>query len=708
MADITDKDIEETLAAAGLKTPPAAKTTIDPDIAQTLKEAGITSPDSVVRAPSEPGVTRITVRPEPPNRPMGRFNEAVVSGMPIFGPLLDKAVAATGAAIQPVLGIKDVPATFGERYEKNLADLNTEQKGYAERNPITSTAGNLIGATMATMPLMGAPAALSAVLQPAVGSQTGAKVMGALLGGYGPTLGSKMITGGLGNAGIASTDAALRSQDVGDAAKIGFGLGAAAPVAGAAVERGIGGIANYLWPRKGVFKDVNPVNVNRLSQAVEGETPASLQSGLDRAGPTAVLGDINPRMTDLMGGLADTPGPQKAIIRQSIVDRAAGQRDRITGLLDENLGRRFDPVQVRNMITEERAQAADPLYQQFRETRIHPTDEVKALIPRLQKAGAFKRAQELSNITGEPINMKFFTGGPQKEFPTAQTWDYVKQGLDRRISEAYDKGDKTIARALVKLRKDVVSAVEKAPGGGVWKKARSTFADYSNILDQLNAGRDTFLGGRNAITAAELREELESMGHPELMARIAGAREAMDEAMGATLRGDSTLRNQLLSPNNRAKIKLLLGDSKGDKVIRGLEQESFIADQTGNVIGNMNTGASAPMRSERVKNLQAPVGEPWGLDFSKPVTYLPPSLRRQLTPMGLINAWRGQQYAAANQELANLLLTQRGDRMNDLVKAMMDEGNRRAMISSRAGAVGNRLTNVLSAPAITTYRRANP
>ena len=54
----------------------------------------------------------------------------------------------------------------------------------------------------------------------------------------------------------------------------------------------------------------------------------------------------------------------------------------------------------KNHLAETRAAAADPLYEQWRTMQVHPTPAIKALIPRLEKSGAFTMAQELSDTVG--------------------------------------------------------------------------------------------------------------------------------------------------------------------------------------------------------------------------------------------------------------------------------------------------------------------
>jgi hypothetical protein len=175
--------------------------------------------------------------------------------------------------------------------------------------------------------------------------------------------------------------------------------------------------------------------------------------------------------------------------------------------------------------------------------------------------------------------------------------------------------------------------------------------------------------------------------------------------MGETIRGDSTLRNKILAPNNQAKMKLLLGDDKATDLIKSLKSEQFLADQGGNVIGNQNTGASAPARTARKEALQPSELPHWNPNFTEPLSLVPPQLREGFRPTNLIDAWRGRSHSAAIDQLAPLLLTKEGPSLQTLVDAMHAEQARRTAISNRGSLTGNALSNLVALPGTTTARR---
>jgi hypothetical protein len=689
-ADVNDNDIAETMnllkvKPSDLKSMPNA----DSDIEDTMKAFGIKpteekpaekTPETVAAAPTTPA----------PDRFKGRMTDQIVAGMPIVGPLFDKGMAALTATADPYLlhGYKDDGSSWSERYAKNLAGIQGGEQKYAEENPVKSTIANLAGASMA------------------LGPATETKLGRIAFGIEGPTLASRLIQGGVTGAGLGASDAALRGENAGTGALFGGVGGAAGPLLGG-IAQGTGGfIANHLWPRQGPLQGLNGTAISKLMGGIEGETPASIAAGRERAGPAGFLADIAPGLTDIAGGIADTPGPGKTMIREAYRNRAAAQGNRIDNALTQATGQPATNIEdFKNFWTESRKAAADPLYEQFRTMQVHPTQALKDMIPRLQKSGAFDMANELAGINGDSINQNFFTGGPQKAYPTTQTWDYVKRGLDRRIDQAYTSNDKTLASSLLNLKHDMINEIGKTPAGQVWNQARTEFADRSAILNQIDAGKDTLLGSRSGLSVDELRDELKGLKGPELAARVVGMRNAANEAMGETIRGDSTLRNKILAPNNQAKMKLLLGDDKATDLIKSLKSEQFLADQGGNVIGNQNTGASAPARTARKEALQPSELPHWNPNFTEPLSLVPPQLREGFRPTNLIDAWRGRSHSAAIDQLAPLLLTKEGPSLQTLVDAMHAEQARRTAISNRGSLTGNALSNLVALPGTTTARR---
>lgn len=588
--------------------------------------------------------------------------QPIVEGMPIVGPAIEMASSAGAAALQPAF--KDYAGTsFGDRYRTNLDLTRAANALYAEENPAKALSGNLLGGVAVTGPFAATP------------------VGGAMMGLRAPTLGGRFYSGMMGGAGINAIDAAIRGHDWQQGAAIGAVGGGAGPLVSDVTRSAV----NMLARPTPALRDYNSVARNLLTNALEGETPQSLAEGMRRMGRAGFLADVNTGLTDLAGGIADSPGPGKQIVREAYRTRAAAAAERIDRSITDAIGPPTNIVEQKQFLAETRKAAADPLYEQWRSMQVHPTPEIKALIPRLEQSGAFDAAEKISGITGEPINRAFFTGGPNKQFPTTQTWDYVKRGLDSKIDQAYAGGDKTLARHLIELRSDLITNIERTDAGKIWRQARTEFADRSALMDQIDRGRDTFLGSRSGLSVDELREELRGLSGPELAARIQGARSAITEAMGDSIRGQTTMRDKLLAQNNRAKLRLLIGDDRANPLIRDLESERFLTAQDQNVRG----GSQTTPKKERVNALMPPPLPEFDPNFMRPLSWIPPHILEQLRPTTIIEGARAQRYGNAMEQLGNVLTTDQPAEMQGLIAAMRDEQIRRQATDAGARRLGS-------------------
>lgn len=685
---VSDTDVNDTARLLGLKRPKVTGTdSMAPgDVEDTLKMLGVTRPSE--RAGHTP--IQITISPLPRPRPSGQiaeeqstgYTDQLGEGMPVVGPLLNKAQAAARAGLSPVVNaMRGVPTddSFGDRYARELDNIVGARNRFAASHPVGSVLANLTGGGMMLGPASKLP------------------VLGRLLGGIGETMGVRMATGAAGGAGIGAGDAALRGNDPKEGGAWGAAGGAAGPVVSSAVRGGTRWALDNVLPRTGSLRGYNNATINKLVEAAEGETPTSLATARDRMGPAGFVADINPAFTDLAGGVADIPGPGKAAVRGAYAERAAAQRGRVDSAVSKAMGPKQDVEALKSVIADERSRAADPLYEQWRSMEVHPTPEIKALIPRLEAAGAFSLAEQSAAVQGKPMNTKFFTGGPDKEFPTTESWDLVKRGLDRSIDKAYSAGDKKHAADLISLKQDMLKEISKTNAGKVWNQARKEFAERSTLIDNIQYGRDVFQGGRAGTTVDELKHELSGLSRPELQARIIGARSAVYDLMGRSMNGDTTARNQLLSPNNREKMELLLGKKQAGDLIKSLEQEHYLSAQKDNVIGNVMTGASNMSRRERVNALLPGQMAEYNPELTKPFTWLPPRLMDELRPTTAIERWQSRRAGNMLEQLAPVLTTPASSpEFAALMKALRREGTRRGANAAAADRLGGGLAALIA------------
>jgi hypothetical protein len=613
-------------------------------------------------------------------------------GVPVLGPIVEKAAAATGAAIQGATG-RDVEgrplppgSTFDQRYQNNLETVERDVAAADEKNPFYAAASDMAGTGM--------------LLGPVAGTRWGASALGMT----GNSLGIKALKGASSMTALEVANQYLQGKDPRQQGFFGpvpvaMVTGAAGPLVQHGVDQGVNKLIQMRAPKQGTLAGTNSVTRNKLMEAFEGETPASIAESAVGHGRAGLTMDMNQATRDIAGGLADIPGPAKAEIRETLRQRSAGQAGRLRETLDRNTVPHADVAQLATDIDEARRVAAAPLYEQFRSTRVPPTKEIKEnIIPRLEAAGAFNSAEELAGITGRPWTQNFFTGGPQKEFPTAEAWDLAKRGLDRRIAAAYDKGDNTLGKALVELKHDMIREVEKAPGGQVWRQARETFAEHSALLDQLEAGQKTW---QRTMRADELAQELKTLNPNELAARRQGARDAINEIMTNTVNGDTTARNRLLTEAGREKLRLLFGDARAERLIKDLEAEVRVSRNTNEIVGGSPTASKQARRNALLPEQTEP-GYLSNINLTRPTSLWP----EWATPRAIMEGERHARHARSHEELGRVMqIPMRSPEFRDLLRAISTEGQRRAAGSAYAGRLSSSAAPTVQSIAATQRNR---
>src|SRR5882762_7990830 len=122
------------------------------------------APPEIVKEKGKP--TKVIMDMSPQHRIGSGFTERLSSSVPILGPLFDKATAAAGATIQPLMvkpkGLSDIVTgeerpgsqpNWTDRYHANLAMQDEKNRLYGETNPAGAIAADVTGAGMLLGPL---------------------------------------------------------------------------------------------------------------------------------------------------------------------------------------------------------------------------------------------------------------------------------------------------------------------------------------------------------------------------------------------------------------------------------------------------------------------------------------------------------------------------------------------------------------------------
>lgn len=218
----------------------------------------------------------------------GDIGTQALKGIPIIGPLAEKGIAATNAAIDPLVGRGG--DDYGTRYTRHMKALHAANSEYEGQHPVLAPAAQLAGGALAMNP----------------GAGAGGRVASTILGTGGKTLGGQVVRSAGSGIGIGATDAALRGEDPTAGGAIGGAMGAAGPVAG----RAVGGIVNRV---RGTTAAAVPPTWAEHEGAANRNYDAVRASGL-QADPAGLHDLANVIETDMLHGTSGSGSyhPQQA------------------------------------------------------------------------------------------------------------------------------------------------------------------------------------------------------------------------------------------------------------------------------------------------------------------------------------------------------------------------------------------------------------
>lgn len=554
---VTDPAILAQLNAAPVDTTPAPTETVSYDAAGNPLGAPYTNTlPSAQQGKDLKGAT-------------GAFTDETLNRIPIVGPAIKGGTDRIVAASKALTGDK----TYSEEL-KNVQDKTALQK---TEHPNAATAGHVAGNTLGLAPLMAlAPAAMGIDAGASLLANTGA--------------------GAATNALISGSDAAIRGEPIIENAVTGAVTGGAVPILG----KVIGGIFNLVKPEaKTILSGFDSKAVKWAADAAkaDGLTDAQIANMINEKGPQAFLGEYGNNTKGLTAAVGSMPGGEgKAALTTSIEQRSSAPQisSRMKAELDEALGKPQNITQLTLEGMDQRAKEADPLWQSFKNAKFQPTPEIKSLVSDLEGlkdvgVDVFGRAKRMAALDAVGSNKpkapmeNFFTTGERKDWPTAQSWQHVKEALDKEIEGSFNQYGK--ASTETRRLKAIKDRLDDTLGGSkvnkdaadLWNQAREKWGSHSSVMEAREAGKKAW---DPKYTHDQMLEDLTNLSTPERAAYKEGARAALEEKMGNSISGDRQVRDLLRAPNVKDKISYLSGNKSYDpsKVIKAMENEANYAN----------------------------------------------------------------------------------------------------------------------------------
>ena len=501
-------------------------------------------------------------------------------GVPILGGLLNKADAATDAALAPALNRffpeKDQlkGATFGDRYKEALKTQEGEDEGFAREHPYLDTGAEIAGGIAAT-----GGAAMTGV---------GAKALGLTAKTLPGMVGQGIVSGGV----IGGLDSATRGGDPTEGALYGALGGAAGPVVGKIA----GEVAAPLTRVVRGLRDPEAEAARRVAGALDrdiktGSNGLSPQEFSDarRGGQPVTLMEAGGDTTRALARSAANTSPEaRGIIERTTSDRFGSQGDRLTGWLNstfnypnadetsnalKNIGRTVNkPAYAKayakgagGVWTDELAQASQaPVVQEaIRKTMFDAKNEAAKMgFPAPQNP--FRADKDGRIFLGKDSNGRDL-------IPSLHFWDYVKRNLDKGGRDAQE-----------------------------WAKSiRDHLDEHIPEYGEARAGAARFFGAQDALEAGQ-KAVTSRMGNRDIASGLSkfspAERKLFQDGFVDTfvkqIREMPDRRNALngiaTSPAARERLMMALGPQKAKELETFLRVEG-VMDRARTNLGNSTT-----------------------------------------------------------------------------------------------------------------------
>lgn len=527
---------------------------------------------------------------------------SAAQGIPIVGGLADKFAAGMDALTQPVLGRGSDASTLGQRYAQNVSAEQAHSRAFDTQHPIASTAANIAGG------VAGIGGAIKAV--PALGSAMGF--------GSGSLLGN-VAKGAATNAAIGGADAAVRGQDPISGAEWGAGFGAAGPIVG----RAIGGIAGKF---SAPVSTADRIAINKVAAPFTREgvtTPEGVIAKLNDIGPEAMLVDAHPDLTQMGGAIASSPGDGQQILRSALTDRAGTAADRISGTVNDVMGKPVDLSKVADEISTTASRQVKPLYAEAYKSPVQMTPELQQVLDTPSGIQAMNRAKTLA--LNSPNSQQSTMFAPKQAAAPLPEWaqsvmdkggpgaDNLKAALQKSgvisssqgsvdvrglhlIRQAFDDMIERASSPVTSAGKNSLGALKanRAVIGGALKQvepmaqADAIFADKARVQRAMADGLDIF---KNSQSPEDIAAALSKMSEAERQGFIQGGRVAVRNAMG-TARNDAAAARSMFSKEfNKEKLALLVGNDGADTVLKRIGAEQAYNASTQRITANSETAS---------------------------------------------------------------------------------------------------------------------
>lgn len=523
------------------------------------------------------------------------FNDAITLGTS------DEILAGLNAAVAPLVGHGDDGATFGERYKKFLAGQRALNASAREQHPVVSGLGSAVGA-LAPMALTGGGSELLTGARQVQSALSTAGPLTRAAGEASPITQSILkngavggVYGGLYGAGSSDGDMGDRLDAALDGAALGTAVGAAVPAALGGARAAYRAVTSA--DDSAARQIERAMSRDQVTPEQFGAQAGDLQQRFPGVAMPVDAGGENVR--GLLERVANTPGAGRTTVVPAILDRQAGQRERIGDALRDISGARaavpsasrdlvpYDAAAAANAATgaargrpsayqavqdamAQRARAAQPLYEQAYREPVPYSFELESLLQTPAMRRAYRQAENRAANQQRPFYGQFARIADDgtvhiESVPSTGDLDIMKQSLDDQISALQRQGRNGEARDVQGIRSQLLALMDNA--SPTYAQARRAWAGPSQYMDAIENGRRMFSGNTSA---EQLRAEFNALSPAEQEGYRIGAIDHILNKLDTVKGRAPDIANYLTSPAMRRKMDILLPDDQARAQWAGL------------------------------------------------------------------------------------------------------------------------------------------
>lgn len=514
--------------------------------------------------------------------------ENAISGIPIVGPSIQKGSDYIGSNLYGLATGQD-PAQIRE-------EVNQRRTGRNETYPLSAISGT-VAANIAPMSAIGRTAA-------------GAEALGVTGANWLTRAGNSAAS----SAMISGADTAARGENaesiLGNAVFSG-GIGAAIPVLGAGISKGLETFGNRNISTVGALLNPAKEAERRVGTAFLRDAQADPKSIMSAADTQVAQANNIPLVNADMGGettraltrsVANQSPEARAVIERTASDRFAGQSQRATEFINKVVGGNADDISYRRLLQEQaryhnkaayEAAYSAPHAQQVYSKGLQDLMQspslrkaVAAVPTRSADRGAVQGLKEIGNpftINSQGAYVLRKKADGTLVAPNLQFWDHVKRNLDSQIGTAQKGGDATFAADLTAIKNKLTSELDAAVPA--YRQARQGASGFFDAEDALDAGRK-FVNSPRSVP--EVRQAFNAFNGTEKQAFATGYASELIDKIKAT--GDrANVINQIFkSQASRESMEMVFGAQKM-KQIEAYVRVEDLADRLRGAMGNSTT-----------------------------------------------------------------------------------------------------------------------